>query len=310
MENNIKSMRDVFLEKLISEMSRNKKIYFITADFGSPVLDRLQDEFPDRFINVGIAEQNLINVSAGLGLEGFTVFAYAIAPFISMRCYEQIRVNLAILSQLREINVNLIGVGAGYSYTVSGPTHQCLEDLSIMRTLPNVELLSPCDWTTVESFVQYCLTNNNIKYLRFDAKPQKQVYGSIVDLSSGFSELKKGKNICLVSTGFMTHKVLELKDSEVGIIDVYNLSKINEKEFVSAIRNYPCVISVEEGFVDRGGFDSFIANIIRRNSLDIKFKNIGVSNNYNFKLGSREYLHETSGCGIKDILDCISEESV
>ena len=106
-------------------MKTDEIIFFVSADFGSPVLDDIRADFPDRFLNVGIAEQNLINVSAGLALEGFTVFAYAIAPFITMRCFEQLRVNLALLSEVRDMNVNLIGVGAGYSYVVSGPTHQC-----------------------------------------------------------------------------------------------------------------------------------------------------------------------------------------
>ena len=100
---------------------------------------------PTAFVNVGIAEQNLINVSAGLALEGHKVFAYAIAPFITMRCFEQIRVSLALLSEVRPMNVNLIGVGAGYSYVVSGPTHQCYEDITLMRAMPNFQVMSPAD---------------------------------------------------------------------------------------------------------------------------------------------------------------------
>ena len=110
-----RAMRDVFLERIWQSMKTDDTIFFITADFGSPVLDKIREDFPDRFANVGIAEQNLINVTSGLALEGFKVFAYAIAPFITMRCYEQIRVNLALLSKVRPMNVNLIGVGAGYS---------------------------------------------------------------------------------------------------------------------------------------------------------------------------------------------------
>ena len=107
----IKAMRDVFLHSLYEQMETNDKIFFVAADFGSPILDKIRTDYPNRFINVGIAEQNLINVSTGLALEGFIVYAYAIAPFITMRCYEQIRVNVAILSQIRPMNINFIGVG-------------------------------------------------------------------------------------------------------------------------------------------------------------------------------------------------------
>ena len=107
------AMRDAFLRKIHKEMDYDRNIFFVSADFGSPVLDEIRRDYPERFINVGIAEQNLINISAGLSLEGFKVFAYAIAPFITMRCFEQLRVNLALLSEVRELNVNLVGVGAG-----------------------------------------------------------------------------------------------------------------------------------------------------------------------------------------------------
>ena len=129
------AMRDALLDSVWERMSSDENIFFVTADFGSPVLDRIRTDFPNRFVNVGIAEQNLINISSGLSLEGYKVFAYAIAPFITMRCFEQLRVNLALLHKVRTINVNLIGVGAGYSYVVSGPTHQCYEDIGLIRNL-------------------------------------------------------------------------------------------------------------------------------------------------------------------------------
>ena len=159
------AMRDVLLDRIWQAMAVDPKIFFACADFGSPVLDRIRADHGDRFVNVGIAEQNLINVSAGLALEGYTVFAYAIAPFITMRCYEQIRVSLALLSEVRPMNVNLIGVGAGYSYVVSGPTHQCYEDLTLMRALPNFRVLSPADHVTAASLFDRCIGTMGPKYL-------------------------------------------------------------------------------------------------------------------------------------------------
>jgi len=159
-------------------MAVDNKIFFVSADFGSPVLDKIRADFPSRFINVGIAEQNLINISAGLALEGYTVFAYAIAPFITMRCYEQIRVSLALLSEVRPMNVNLIGVGAGYSYVVSGPTHQCYEDITLMRALPNFQVLSPADHISAGALFDRCVKKTGPKYLRFDAQLLPVIYES------------------------------------------------------------------------------------------------------------------------------------
>ena len=160
------AMRDSLLESILNKMSTDKDLLFISSDFGSPILDKIRKDFPDRFINVGIAEQNLINVSVGFALEGFTIFSYAIAPFLSMRCLEQIRVNICLLSEVRPMNINLIGVGTGYSYTVSGPTHQCYEDLSIMRTLPNLNIFSPSDQIMASSLIENLIDGKNPKYIR------------------------------------------------------------------------------------------------------------------------------------------------
>src|ERR1700724_421221 len=103
-----RAMRDALLDKICNALASDETIFFVSSDFGSPVLDRIRADHPTRFVNVGIAEQNLINVSAGLALEGYKVFAYAFVPFITMRCFEQIRISLALLSEARPMNVNLI----------------------------------------------------------------------------------------------------------------------------------------------------------------------------------------------------------
>ena len=166
-----KRMRDSFLQAMKERMAAARDVFFLTADFGSPVLDGVRKDFPDRFVNVGISEQNLVNVATGLALEGFRVVAYAIAPFITMRCLEQIRINLAILSQIRPLNVTLVGVGAGYSYEVSGPTHQALEDIAVMRALPNVGVWSPADAATAAAMAHPALDGIGVRYLRLDSHP-------------------------------------------------------------------------------------------------------------------------------------------
>ncbi|MBT6230171.1 MAG: transketolase, partial [Candidatus Scalindua sp.] len=104
----MKTMRDALIEQIYKKMFDDEMIFFLSADLGSPVLDKVREKFEERFINVGIAEQNLINVSTGLAFEGYTVYAYALAPFITMRAYEQLRVNLSISAELMDLNVNLI----------------------------------------------------------------------------------------------------------------------------------------------------------------------------------------------------------
>lgn len=306
------AMRDAFIERIWRAMAVDNKIFFICADFGSPVLDKIRADFPDRFVNVGIAEQNLINVSAGLALEGYTVFAYAIAPFITMRCYEQIRVSLALMSEVRPMNVNLIGVGAGYSYVVSGPTHQCYEDITLMRALPNFQVLSPADHVTAAKFFDTCVHTLGPKYLRFDAQVLPVIYESqCPNASVGFHVHKRGDEICLVATGYMLHTALKVAEvlagegRHVGVIDLFDLARFSATHLYDALKPYAGIVSLEEGFRGRGGLDSILFEFIARRGLEAKMLNIGVEGAYHFELGTRTELHEKVGIGPQGVLSSV-----
>jgi transketolase len=291
-------MRDVFIDAVTERMAVDDSIMFVSGDFGSPRLDVLAEKHPDRVLNVGIAEQNLINVSVGLALEGFSVFSYAIAPFLSMRCFEQVRVNLALLSQVRPVNVTLIGVGAGFSYELSGPTHQALEDISAMRTLPNVEVLSPSDWVTARALVDYVLQTPGPSYIRMDGKPVPALYehGSEPDPATGFHACRNGTQVCLLATGYMTHKalaaadVLSARDISAGVIDVLNLTSPNEAALCRALSRYPAVLSVEEGFLGAAGLDGFVLGLASRHGLGFRFEAMGLERKYGFDIGERDAL--------------------
>ncbi|MBI5641250.1 MAG: transketolase [Nitrospirae bacterium] len=311
----IKTMRDVFIEGVYRRMFGDDRIFFLSADFGSPKLDKLREDFSDRFINVGIAEQNLVNVATGLALEGFTVYAYAIAPFLTMRAYEQIRNNLSLLSQTRQVNVNVIGVGAGLSYDVSGPTHHCLEDIIIMRALPNMHVFSPSDWRLTEKFVDYSVTVKKPKYLRFDAKPLPAIYKETadIDLRKGFCEIAGGEKVCLVSTGFMTHKALNVAQRlkgegiNVGLIDVFLLKPLDEDRFFETVKKYELLISLEEAFVNKGGLDGLVSSIVGNRGSRIRLKRMGLKDEYSFSQGSRDYLHRLNALDEESLIGNIRE---
>jgi len=303
-----KAMRDTLLGSIHQAMLQDPDIFFVTADFGSPVLDKIRADCPSRFVNVGIAEQNLINVSAGLALEGFKVFAYAIAPFITMRCYEQIRVNLALLSEVRPMNVNLIGVGAGYSYVVSGPTHQCYEDLTAMRALPNMRIFSPADQVMAAALPARCLGSNGPKYLRLDAQVLPVLYqAEPATFDAGFHEHRRGEKVCLLATGYMVHTALKVADRfaasgvSVGVIDLFDLCGFSENELHSRLASYGGVVTMEEGFRGRGGMDAMMFDYIARREIDIRMLNIGVEGGYRFELGDRCALHEKVGIGVESV---------
>lgn len=308
------AMRDAVLLELYEAMQSESDIFFVTADFGSPVLDKIRADYPDRFINVGIAEQNLINVSAGLALEGFRVFSYSIAPFITMRCYEQIRVNLALLSEVRPMNVNLIGVGAGYSYVVSGPTHQCYEDISVMRALPNMEIYSPADQTMAASLVRPCLENTGPKYMRLDAQALPVLYENLPeDFDAGFHQHRNGDDVCIIATGYMMHTAIKVAERlagdgvSVGVIDLFNITGFAVENLISILSSYRGIATMEEGFSGRGGMDAMLLNLACRHDIDVKIHNIGIEGPYSFELGDRASLHEKAGIGEESVTTRIRE---
>lgn len=315
MRSETKTMRDVFIEQIYNRMHQDSRIFFLSADFGAPMLDRIRTDFPNRFINVGIAEQNLINICTGLALEGFTVYAYGIAPFLTMRPYEQIRTNLSILSQLRKININLVGVGIGLSYEVSGPTHYCLEDIGIMRMLPNILLFSPSDWVLIKKFADYTFQNKNPKYIRLDSKPLPQIYdeNQYIKIEDGFFELFEGNNICIISTGYMTHKaisirnLLEKENINIGVIDIFLLKPVDQNLLFEALKKYKNIITLEESFINKGGLDSIVSGILHDKNSNIKLRRMGFDDTHVFEVGGREYLHRLYNLDEKSIIDNIKE---
>lgn len=306
-----KTMRDVLIEAIHKRMADNDRIFFLSADFGAPALDKIREDFPGRFINVGIAEQNLINIAAGLALEGNIVYAYAIAPFLTMRAYEQIRLNLSITAQTKPLNVNLIGVGGGVSYDVAGPTHHCLEDISIMRILPNMTVFSPSDWKLVEDFFDYSFDRKTPKYFRLDGKPVPLIYVNVNDLDfeKGFYELVKGDKTCLISTGYLTHQALKVAKEipGVGLIDVFVLKPLNEKQLFETLRKYTNIITIEEGFINNGGLDSLISKILHDNQSSIKLRRLGINDKHVFDLGNRDYLHKLNNLDEESIIEMIKQ---
>jgi transketolase len=306
MEN--KFMRDVFLENLYNEMKTNSKIFLVTADLGAPIIDKIKVDYKDRFLNVGIAEQNLINVSVGLALEGYIVYAYGITPFVTMRCFEQIRINISVLSHIKPLNINLIGVSTGVGYAMSGPTHHTLEDLSIINSLPNIEIFSPSDNMLVKEYVKNTISNNYPKYLRFDTTKNIPIEDKICYFENGFRSLKKSisSKVLIISTNFMIQKLINIvKDYDVELIDLYLTNKFNKELLIDIIENFNTIITVEEGFIGIGGLDSVINSLCK--NMDINIINMGFEKKYTFEIGSREFVHQKNGLGKDDIIDVIQK---
>ena len=275
-------MRDVFFDELYEIAKNDRRVMLLSADFGAPSLDKWRDKLPDQFMNMGIAEQNMINVARGLAMTGKFVYVYGILVFF-LRCYEQIR-HLC----MQGLPITIVGVGAGFSYCDSGPSHWALEDIAAMRVLPNLTIYNPSDDTTVRAIARSRAKEPT--YIRLDRYSQKRY--DDVSLGRGFTIARKGSGaLTLLAAGNMVPTALEVAEQvDATVIDVYRLKPLsaNLAAFV-----HGKVITIEEHMLD-GGFGSLVSEVLP------VAKRIGVDRYY-FNYGRREQLQALVGLTVEDI---------
>jgi transketolase len=271
------AMRDSFLESLYDLARQDRNIILVSADMGAPSLDIFRRDLSSQYVNVGVAEQNMVMVAAGLALSGKKVFCFSIGPFATSRCYEFTKVDVSLMN----LPITIIGVGAGFSYDGDGPTHYCTEDVSIMRVLPRMTILSPCDSIAAAACANIAYRSSNPVYVRLDRQVVPDIYSLSESFESGFKELKQGGDICIVATANMVHSALAISGKfarngiKIGVIDLFRLKPI-EDGFKLAIKKYKMLVSLEEHLLD-GGLGSAIAEIIVDDQLPVKLKRIGLS---------------------------------
>ncbi|MEW6482920.1 MAG: transketolase C-terminal domain-containing protein [bacterium] len=291
------TQRDAFWNKVYEIALKNKDIIVISADMGASALDNFRRDLPSHFVNVGIAEQNGILIATGLTLSGKKVFVYAIAPFITLRCLEQIRVNNAIM----KIPLTLVGVGAGFGYDDSGPTHHITEDIAILRAMPHITIHSVTDSVMASAIAEISCKMKMPNYVRLDRGVFPNLYDRNSDFTEGLCVLKESKDYYIVSTGCMTHAALDIADKlkrkkiNVGVIDVYTLP-INVSLFLKIIKGAKKLITLEEHFLS-GGFGSLVCEVLNDNDLLIPVKRIGlpIDRGYCYKYGGREIIRSYYG---------------
>jgi transketolase len=297
------SHRDAFWERIYELAKLDKDILLVIADMGAPALDRFREDLAAQYIDVGIAEQQAAAVSAGLALEGKKVFAYAIAPFISLRCYEHTRVNLASMN----LPVTLVGVGAGTSYDDSGPTHHAVDDLSALRILPNLRIQNMTDAVMARAFADICCQVDYPNYIRMDRKPLPDIYEKGADFSAGLSVLATGKDAVLVATGNMVHRALDVADAlkangaDIGVVDAYTFP-IPSDRLLMAVLDADKIVTLEEHNL-AGGLGSAVCEILADNQVLKPVKRLGM----NF---SREYCYQYGGRDNIQSLYGLDKESV
>ena len=303
-------MRDNFVRQL-SELARaDDRIFLMTADLGFRVLDDFAAEFPRQYLNVGIAEQNMIGLATGMAMDGRVVFCYSIGNFSTLRCLEQIRNDACY----HEANVKVVAVGGGFSYGPLGISHHATEDLSIMRALPNMTIVAPGDqWEAREATKSLAVTPGTC-YLRLDKSPAPATARSKEVFFIGKARtVREGSDITLVATGGILGAALEAADSlvEQGIgcrvLSMHTIKPFDADAILRACRETGGIVTVEEHTI-HGGLGSLVAETcmdagVRPNV----FRRIGLRAGFSSIVGAQEYLRREYGMDAKAIAKTVAE---
>ncbi|CAA6606419.1 1-deoxy-D-xylulose-5-phosphate synthase [Rhodospirillaceae bacterium LM-1] len=299
--------RDAFWTRVYEIAKNDRDVIIISADMGAPALDVIRRDLPGQFINAGIAEQNAVVIGSGLALAGKKVFAYAIAPFITLRCLEQVRVHNCMM----KIPLTLVGVGAGFGYQDSGPTHHMLEDIAVLRAFPVIEIDSVSDSVMASAVAESSIKERRINYVRLDRQTLPDLYKAGHDFKPGLARLKPGKDITLIGTGIMTHAALETAEAlgkkgiDAGVIDLYRLP-VNAPALLAELKGAKKVVTLEEHFLT-GGMGSAVAEAMADAGLAIPLKRLGLptEKGYCYTYGGRDALHRHYGIGSEQIVAAI-----
>jgi transketolase len=294
-------IRDAFFDELYRIAEEDRDVVFMTADMGAFSLGKFRKDFPERFINVGISEQNLISTAAGLALSGKKVFVYAIIPFVTLRCLEQIKVDLCVMN----LGVAIIGAGAGFTYSTDGPTHHAIEDVSIMRALPGMTIFNPSEEKTAMASARFAYQANGPVYIRLDKGKWPLLRDDNDDLATGCSELRSGSQVLIAATGHMTHVALQVADIMdqsgvgTGVIDLYRLKPLPGK-VADIAGNYKMLVTLEEHTLP-GGMGGAIAEHFADHGIMIPITRLGIKDIYPQQLGERDWMLQDLGLDVETL---------
>lgn len=301
-------MRESFFKTLYNLAKKDSRIVLISADTGALYHDEFKENLSRQYINAGVSEQNMIGVAAGLALSDRIVYVYGIIPFVTMRCYEQIRVDICSM----DLPVTIVGVGPGLDYSTLGLTHHAPEDITIIGALPGMKIYNPCDDLTAGLCVRACYKQTGPKYVRLDREGSPLVYRRIKDInfSDGFSLLKQGKDLYIIATGRMVLRGLEAAESlsragiSTGVIDLFRIKPFNDEGIWRIIKTAGYVVSLEEHFV-RGGIGSLIAEMLAVKKKAPLLNALGLESKFCREYGTRNYLQRLNGLDIDSIINRI-----
>ena len=298
-------MRDRFIHELIEIAKVDKNIILITSDLGFGVLDNFVEEFPAQFINAGVAEQDMTGIATGMALEGKTVFTYSICNFPTLRCLEQIR-NDACYHQA---NVKIVAIGGGFCYGPLGISHHATEDLSIMRALPNITVVSPGDIMEAAAATRAVYKTPGTCYLRLGRGGGKKVHERDINFKIGKAiQLFDGNDIALISTGgildnvFKAWKMLNKMGLSVGLYSMHTIKPFDREIVEDIAKKVKLIVTIEEHNVI-GGLGGAVSEILAQMTQPrARLQMVGLPDCFSSIVGDQEYLRKVYGMSVEGII--------
>ncbi len=293
-------MRDTFARTLHEIAKEDPRVFIVVGDI-SPAgsMEPFRTEFPDHFVNVGVAEQSMIGIAAGLALRGCTAFAYTIATFSIYRPFEQIRDDLCY----QNLPVTVVGIGGGVSYSLLGGTHHAQEDVAVMGSLPNMNILAPCDPAETQAATWFCAEKRGPVYLRLGKAGEPDLTANAIDPFE-FGKLRKireGRDVCLVSYGPIMSTVVDLAaklESERGqsaaVYSAHTLKPFDRAGLAKIMNNYETVAVIEE-HSERNGLGSIAKEIGWESRSNCILHTFGLKDEFIHAFGSQTDLWRAHG---------------
>ena len=286
----------------------NSRVFLVVGDLGFGVTEPFAKRFPDRYLNAGVAEQNMTGVAAGLALSGKIVFTYSIANFPILRCLEQIRNDVCY----HHANVKVVAVGGGFAYGSLGATHHATEDLAIMRALPEMSVVAPGDPEEAAAATEAVASHDGPCYLRLGRAGERKVHHRPIHFQLGKAiQVREGSDITLISTGGMlqtsveTAAALSQRGLQARVLSMHTLKPLDVSAVLTAARETSAIFTLEEHSIV-GGLGSAVAETLAESAEhEVAFKRFALPSAFACKSGTQEYLRAQFGLGVQQLSDAI-----
>ena len=296
-------MRDTFVKTLLAAAKNDPNIILMTGDLGYGVLDTFQKELPAQFINSGVNEQAMMGMAAGYASTGKRVFVYSIGNFPTLRCLEQIRNDVCLMNN----PVVIVSVGAGYAYGSQGYTHHALEDIAVLRALPNMEVIVPADPAETSALTPLIIASKKPTYLRLGKSNEPAIHTNEPKASRGaINEVSSGSSGTLIFSGSVgtvavaAAKELAAQGISVAVASMPYVSTIDTNYLTSALKKGPVIVIEEHSY--RGGVGTAVLEAVNAANLQGAIGLIASDQNNLSQIGDQNFLRNANGISVENII--------